>query len=92
MWHLHLPLGPMGSLLRAVRIWNVVGWGTRANPRCEMKKSGTPTGEQRHTKHLHQNVKFQSKERMGVFIASCQNSLRYLEKQGVSFVAPANQL
>lgn len=59
------------------------GWGpggrTRADPRCNLKKSGKPTGEQRHTKHPNQNVKFEGKERLGGLTASFQNSSRYLE-------------
>lgn len=62
-----------------------------ANPRCEMEKSGRPTGEERHMKYLNLNMKFEDRERMGAFSASCQNSLRYLQKQSISFAAPVNQ-
>lgn len=55
-----------------------------ANPRCEMRISEKPRGEQRHTEHLKRNSKCQGKEG-----ASCQISHRDLE-QGVSLVAPAN--
>lgn len=57
-----------------------------------MEQLEKPTGEQRPTKHLNGNGKSKGKERMGVFTASCQNSHRDLEKQGVSFVTPENQL
>lgn len=55
------------------------------NPRCEMRISEKPRGEQRHTEHLKWNSKREGKEG-----ALCQISHRDLEQQGVSLVAPAN--